>query len=326
MTDSVKLLILGTGEVGASIGLALRRAGENFQRIGYDPDHRTGQQAQKIGAIDRLVQTPAGAAREADLVVLTLPPTAAIDAATAIAEDLRPETVVLCTFRLEAGALRDIQSALGPARPCLGAVPFLGPQRALASGGRSEPAADSFDGGMLGIVAPPGTPQGAIEICLDLAAILRATPFFLDSAELDSVTATSEEFPALLAAALMESLTANPGWRDQRRLVGRPFARLAGLLEGLPAELAAEWIANRQPLLARLDALSEELGRFRDLLSDGDEGALAKRLAGAVTRYEEWRAFRAESRPDLGVELVEMPRLNLFDRLLGGRPARKSGR
>jgi prephenate dehydrogenase len=179
---------------------------------------------------------------------------------------------------------------------------------------------------MLGIVAPPGTPQGAIEICLDLAAILRATPFFLDSAELDSVTATSEEFPALLAAALLESLTANPGWRDQRRLVGRPFARLAGLLEGHPAELAAEWIANRQPLMARLDALSEELAGLRDLLSDADEGALARRLADAVTRYEEWRTFRAEARPDHGVELAEMPRIGLFDRLLGGRRARKTTR
>jgi prephenate dehydrogenase len=324
MTEPVKLLILGTGTVGASIGLALRRAGDNFQRLGYDPEPRTAEQARQSGAVDRVVQHPGNAAAEADLVVVTLPPAAALDAVEALADNLRPDTVVLYTFHLLTGVLEKMQGALGPGRPCLGAVPFLGPRRALAVGAEDGPAADAFEGGMLGIVSPPGTPRGAIEICLDLAAILGATPFFLDPAELDSVTATSEEFPALLAAALLESLTANPGWRDQRRLVGRPFARLTSLLVGSPPDVAAEWIANREPLMARLDALSEELFSLRDLLASADEGTLVQRLESATTRYREWRAFRTESRPDHGVELAEMPRIGLFDRLLGGRARKKT--
>lgn len=324
MAQPVKLLILGTGTVGASIGLALRRAGPNFERIGYDPRSQTAQQAQKSGAVDRLVHQPAQAAGEADLVVLTLPPTQAMDAAGALAGNLRPETVVVCTFRPQAKWMEGLRAKLGPANPCLGTVPFLGPQRALALDGEAgAPAADAFDGGMLGIVAPAGTPEGAIEICLDLAAILGATPFFLDPAELDSVTATSEELPAILAAALLESLTANPGWRDQQRLVGRPFARLAGLLEGTPAELAAEWIANREPLIARMDALAEEVGSLRDLLAAADVAALSERLEEAATRYQDWRSLRASSRPDHGVEFADVPRLALFDRLLGGGRSKK---
>jgi prephenate dehydrogenase len=185
------------------------------------------------------------------------------------------------------------------------------------------PAADRFDGGMLGIVAPAGTPQGAIEICLDLASILKATPFFLEPTELDSVTATSEELPAVLAAAMLESLGANPAWRDQRRLVGRPFARLAGLLVGSPPEVAAEWMANRGPLIARLDALAEELAAVRDLLTAEDEGGLSKRLEQAAARYEEWRVARTLAQPDYGVDVGEVPRVNVFERLLGTRPPKK---
>jgi prephenate dehydrogenase len=324
MAEPVRVLILGTGTVGASIGLALGRAGQNFDRVGYDPRSQTAQQAQKGGAVDRLVHQPARAAGEADLVLLTLPPTQAVDAAAAIAGNLRPETVVLCTFPLQTKSMDEVREKLGPANPCLGTVPFLGPQPALARDGDPDaPAADAFRGGMLGIVAPAGTPQGAIEICLDLAAILGATPFFLEPAELDSVTATSEELPAVLAAALLQSLTANPGWRDQQRLVGRPFARLAGLLEGSSAEVAAEWVANRGPLIARLDAIGEELAILRDLLAAGDEGALSERLEEATTRYQEWRGVRAASRPDHGVEFGDVPRANLFDRLLGSRPSKK---
>ncbi|MBM2843688.1 MAG: putative prephenate dehydrogenase [Anaerolineales bacterium] len=324
MAEPVRLLILGTGTVGASIGLALGRAGQNFDRVGYDPRSQKAQQAHKAGAVDRLVHQPARAAGEADLVLLTLPPTQAVDAAAAIAGNLRPETVVLCTFHLQAKSMEEVREKLGPANPCLGTVPFLGPQRALAQDGDPDaPSADAFRGGMLGIVAPAGTAQGAIEIGLDLAAILGATPFFLEPAELDSVTATSEQLPAVLAAALLESLTANPGWRDQQRLVGRPFARLASLLAGSSAEAAAEWVANRGPLIARLDAIGEEVANLRDLLAAGDEGALSERLEEATTRYQEWRGVRAASRPDHGVDFGDVPRANLFDRLLGSRPSKK---
>ena len=324
MAEPVRLLILGTGTVGASIGMALGRAGQNFDRVGYDPRSQTAQQAQKAGAVDRLVQQPARGAGEADLVLLTLPFRQALDAAEAMAGVLRPETVVLCTSRLQAELMEAVREQLEPANPCLGAVPFLGPQRALAQDGDPEtPSADAFQGGLLGIVAPVGTPQGAVEIGLDLATILGATPFFLEPAELDSVTATSEELPAVLAAALLESLSANPGWRDQRRMVGRPFARLAGLLEGNPPEVAAEWVANRGPLIARLDALAEELATLREFLTAEDVGALSGRLEEATERYQEWRGVRATSRPDHGVEFGDLPRINLFERLLSGRSSKK---
>src|SRR3990172_3922846 len=217
--------MLGTGTTGASIGLALRRAGENFQRIGYDPDPQTLRKAQQLGAVDRIVNNPAGAASEADLVLLNLPGPNSLPTVEAIAGRLKADTVVLSTAGLHGPAMDLVRERLAPNHPCVAAVPFLGPLAALFDA-EGEASADRFDGGMLGIVAPQGTPEGAVEICMDLARILHATPFFLEAAELDSVTATSEEIPSLLAAAAVESLQVNPGWRDQRRLVGRPFARL----------------------------------------------------------------------------------------------------
>ena len=323
MTQPVRLLILGTGTVGASIGLALRRASPDIERVGYDPRGEAAQSAHKAAAVDRVVSRPSKGAGDADLVILTLPAAAAITAAENLDGALRPDTVVLCTARLHGRLMEDVRSRLGPANPCLGAVPFLGPQHALRPEADSQvPAADLFDGGLLGIVAPPGTSQAALDLTLELAAVLHATPFFLDPAELDSAAATSDEFPVMLAAALFESLMTNPGWRDQRRLVGRAFSRLAGLLEGNPAEGAAEWIANRESLLARLDALANELADLRDLLSGEDERGLAERLDAAASHYREWRAFRASPPPDDGVAPRALAGTGLIDRLLGGRRSR----
>ncbi|HSR47779.1 MAG TPA: prephenate dehydrogenase/arogenate dehydrogenase family protein [Anaerolineales bacterium] len=319
MPETVTILIAGTGQIGTIIGLALRKAAETFQRIGFDPDPKVSQQARKLGAIDREAGDLARPAAEADLVILTLTAERALEAAEALAGRLRPDTVVLSTGRLQGPTLDAIRSRLSPHSPVLGTVPFLGPRRALGLiPPETEPSPDFFQGGMLGIILPPGTPEGAVEIALDLAAILGTEPFFLDAAEADSLTATSDELPTAVAAALIASLTHNPGWRDQRRLVGRSLARLAALVEDEPtAESAREMVANRANLLARLDALSDEMAALRSIVEAGDEARLAAQLDAALEVYRDWKTVRMESRPDHGVELPGMPRIGLFDRLFG---------
>jgi len=322
MKPSVTILLLGTGATGASIGLALRRAGENFRRVGYDPQAAVARRAQQSGAIDRAIGRPYAAAAEADLVVMSLAAPHALEVAQAVGADLRPDTVIVSVARLPAATLSTLRAAFGAAHPLFSAVPFLGARRALTPGDAPAPAADLYDGGMLAISAPPGTPQEAIQIGLDLAAILRATPFFLDPAELDSAWATSETLPELLAAAMLGSLRANPGWRDQRRLAGASFARLAAALQSVaPPEAAGTWVADREHLRARLDAVIEELTSLRSLLGSGDEAALRERLEEWTSLYQEWRTVRAEARPDLGIEQEGIPTVGMFDRLLGRRPA-----
>lgn len=327
MGETVKILIAGTGRLGSVIGLALGTQGETFERIGFDPDRKTSQQARKAGAIDGEAGDLERPAADADLVVLTLGAEQAVEAADALAGALRPDTVVLFTGRLQTSSLKALQERLMPRNPVLGTIPFLGARRALGLEPASEaPTADDYDGGLLGIVLPPGTPEGAVDIALDLATILRTTPFFLDAEEVDSLAATSEDLPAAVAAALLASLAHNPGWRDQRRLVGPSFARLTGAIEGLlPGDVAAAWVSNRVNLLARLDALAAELDTLREILNRGDKDRLAGLLEGALDGHQDWRTVRLEGRPDHGVELPGIPKIGVLDRLIGRKPPPKSG-
>lgn len=321
MPEMVNLLLLGTGTVGASIGLALRRSSDSFRRLAYDPDRQTLRAAAELDAFDQAVRRAADGAAEADLVVLCLEPIAARRALESLSGRLRPDVVILSTTPTQATLVEAWRAAFGPANPYLAAVPFVGPQRALATFETLAPSADLFAGGVLGIAAPPGTPEGAIDVALDLATILGVHPFFLDPAELDSAAATSDQLPMLLAAALLDSLSANPGWRDQRRLVGPRFAQLAALVEGLPSEAAAaEATANREHLISRLEALVSSLESIRAALAGGQPNTLEERLDSAADHYREWRSIRLEDRPDHGAELPGLPRLRLFDRLLGRRP------
>lgn len=320
MAESVTILIAGAGRTGIVIGLSLRRAAA-FQRLGFDPDPKVRRKALDVGAIDREVRDLARAAPEADLVIVTLDGERAAKAGAELAGNLRPDTVVLATARVQTPTLESLRSRLLPHNPVLGAVPFVGPRQALGSEiSADEPTPDFYDGGMMGIVLPPGTPEAAVVICTDLAAILGTTPFFLDAAEVDSWAATSEEFPPVLAATFLGSLTRNPGWRDHRRLVGPAFGRLTGLIDADPEGLARELVSNRTNLLARLSALAAETDDLRGLLESGDEKRLAAWLKQSLGVHQDWRTVRGESRPDHGVELPGMPRVGMFDRLLGRGP------
>ena len=66
--------LLGTGLIGASIGIGLRGLG--WVVVGWDPDEGSAQGAVRCGAVDRLAQSVSEAMVGADLVVLAGPPLA----------------------------------------------------------------------------------------------------------------------------------------------------------------------------------------------------------------------------------------------------------
>ncbi len=161
MPEMVNLLLLGTGTVGASIGLALHRASDSFRRVGYDPDRQTLRAAAAIEAFDKGVGRAADGAAEADLVVLCLEPTAARRALESLSGRLRPDVVILSTTPTQATLVEAWRAALGPANPYLAAVPFVGP---AAGAGRpsslSRHRRTSSKGACWGSPPRPEPPRG----------------------------------------------------------------------------------------------------------------------------------------------------------------------
>ena len=67
-----RLAIVGTGLIGASVGLAAKRAGVE-QIAGFDPDPGALRIALQRGAIDLAAATPAEAVAAAELVIVAAP-------------------------------------------------------------------------------------------------------------------------------------------------------------------------------------------------------------------------------------------------------------
>jgi prephenate dehydrogenase len=315
-----EILIVGMGEIGASIGLAIAGGKHDVICVGHDPEGSVAREARKAGAVSKLAMGLERAAEHADLVILALAPGQVEAHLRAIGPRLKQGAIVVDTSSLKAAAMGWAAEVMPEGCHYIGAVPIVGwGALHLGGPGPAEPRADLFQGSLMAMVVSPRTPETAVDQALTLAHWLGMEPFFIDPAEVDAVVATVEDLPALLGAALILVAVRSPGWNEARRMAGRTFARTAaaGTMQ-LPKDFRAGLLLNRTNVLTRLDAVIEELRGLEGLIADGAEEELEGRLAEAQRAHGAWLGARARGdwqQEELGP--VDMPQGGMMDRLLG---------
>ena len=87
---TVQLTIIGLGQIGTSVGLALAEESERIFRLGHDRELGAARRAEKMGALDKVSINLHSAVEEADLVLLALPVDQIKETLEFIREDLKP--------------------------------------------------------------------------------------------------------------------------------------------------------------------------------------------------------------------------------------------
>jgi len=89
-----RITILGTGLLGTSVGLALRAAGFTGHIAGWSRTKEQVHVALHMGAIDAVADDPIAAARESEVVVLSMPIFATLDFMAQLSGRLTPDHLV----------------------------------------------------------------------------------------------------------------------------------------------------------------------------------------------------------------------------------------
>jgi prephenate dehydrogenase len=327
----VNVTIIGLQRLGASFGLALKRAMQSpgmkheFVITGSDQDFDSMKSAVKLGAIDREVRDPETAVEMADLVFVTAPYGIVGDLLRAIGPVLKPGAVVMDTSPLK---LPSIQWAKAHFRRnkdsdyeayLVGVTPILNPQYIDDPRRETQAAsADLFDKGQLVVSPAPDCPQEAVQLIAEVAGLLDLNVHFDDPAEHDGLVASMEGLPLLLQLAMFRTLYMSKAWGDLQRL-GNPEFSLAThrLAQAKAEDLGATVSGNRENTLRALDMLMNTLGEIRDLLTTGDDFTVAEAFDEAMQRYARWQ--HARRRNDWGdlPEPPAMPSGNLMGSLGG---------
>ena len=89
-----RIAILGTGLLGTSVGLALRAAGYRGSIVGWNRSTEGGKAALSLGAIDSIASDPIEAAKQSQVILLTVPIYATLDWMEQLSPVLGPDHLV----------------------------------------------------------------------------------------------------------------------------------------------------------------------------------------------------------------------------------------
>lgn len=323
---AIQLTIIGLGQIGASIGLALANQTEKIKRVGNDREFAIQNKAKSLGACDLVEFNLPSAVREAEIVILAIPLDQVEETLKYIAEDLREEAVILDFSPQTSLAQKWFAQHVPAGRLYVSLVPSLNPVYVEQPGQGLEAAhADLFHQATIGIAAPARTPGEALKLASDLVSLLGAKPIFLDVLEVDGMMLTTHLLPQVLAAALLNATAGQPGWADARRFAGRPFAlSTAALGETSPEALKQALLANPAGSAHVLELMIGALTCLREAVKTGDEADLEKRLRLAAEDRETWLSERQRAEWDGPDEKSKIPSFGeAFKRLLVGERPKK---
>jgi prephenate dehydrogenase len=285
-----KIAIVGLGQIGSSIGLALKKHNGPAPIVGYDRDPKVARAAQGLGAVDSVARLTS-LASEASIIFLCLPLGEIGDVLKDIGHRLPEGAVVLDTAPVKKPVLDWFRQSVPEGRHYLGLVPAVGTPF-LAGAGRGVDGADGdlFRRSVMIVVTPPGTPADVEQLGVNIARLLGAKPMLTDPTESDGIMATAHLLPQLAAAALVEAAVSAPGWPEARKLAGAAFAEVTGGLGYYddPESIGAAALASQPSVVHGLDVLIAALAGLRDDIKNGDQSRVGERLEHSLQARERW--------------------------------------
>lgn len=316
------IAVVGTGVIGTSMGLALKRIEDSPRLVAHDKDVTIASKAAKMGAFDKVEWNLVNACESADLVVLSIPLSGVKSTLEAIGPYLKQNAVVTDTCASKQAVLTWATEML-PAH-----VHFVGgdPIVHAAGLGFENARANLFDGRLYCLTPAPQAHEEAVQLLTSLISLLGAEPFFLDPVEHDGLLTAVEHLPTALSLALMRVLSKQGTWRETRKLAGGRFEQVSAAAAGDPDSLKDTFLENKQLLVHWLDRYVEELQKLRALLTDPDDvdEPLAQHIDEAVVARLNWlKDYQAGGfvEPELASQKIEIP--GFFERLIGFGAFRK---
>jgi len=293
---SIQITIIGLGQVGSSIGLAL--AGQNtIKRVGHDKNFEVGRLAQKNGAVDEFKLNLPASVADANVVILCLPLSEIRETLGYVAQDLQEGTVILDTAPAKAIVASWIEELIPQGCYYVGLTPAAGAEFLHGHELGIEAArADLFSKGIFLVNAPHSTPGEAVKLATDLVSLLGAQAMISDSVEADGLLASTHILPQLISAALLNATVDRPGWMEARKVAARPYAATTASISHEEAKSLGEAaLENRENVVRMLDTYMVSLQKLRDDIEDGDAKSVVEFLESAAQGHDRWLEERTRA-------------------------------
>jgi prephenate dehydrogenase len=277
------LVVVGTGLIGGSLSLALKRAGVVQRVTGVGRSRENLELACELGVIDDWTHDLTEAVRDADMVLLAVPMSAYDGLFKAMSDALPVHAIVT-----DAGSTK--QSAMiaagrhlpNPAR-FVAAHPIAGTEHS----GAGAAFAELFEGHLCILTPDDHTDAEALA---EVKRMWEATGCHIremEAADHDDALAGVSHLPHLAAFALVNAVRKQAGENPFQFAAGgfRDFTRIASSSPHMWRDIA---LCNKQALMGKIDALQTELVILREALEAGDGERLLHEFQSAKQARDAW--------------------------------------
>ena len=262
--------ILGTGLIGGSFALALRKYTSDIHIAGWDRPEIIFE-ARSRGAIDHAFSGELAPALEnADLVYIALPIGATVDLLPEVARLASPNALITDACSTKVRITEDAADLFpeDSTKLFLGGHPMAG--RELS--GIAQADADLFRNNTYALIgASSGQTDPRISAFVKILEKIGSRPLWLGAQQHDYAVGLASHLPQLAAVALASFLydhldenglpitLAGPGLRDSLRLAGSPYSTWRDIV-----------LTNKEVLSAALDLFARRLDDLRERLASRD--------------------------------------------------------
>lgn len=320
MSETLTIALIGCGQIGGSLAMALKASGAALRIIGYDANPEHARVLQEEGAVDAIALRLAEAVKTADIMLLATPLRSYAPLIEEAAPYLAANTIITDVGSVK-GTLLRLRSLLPGHIALVPAHPISGSEQAGPRVARADLYKDKL------CVLTPEQPEadGSVTIIQHLWEAAGATVRFMPTEVHDQLYAYVSHLPhviAFAAARQFHGLGVSIG-KDTPIL-----ARFLRISRSNPRMWTDVFIENRDALLQSLDMFLAVLSHMEQELRSGEAGDMqptpqdvairalphlfASSLISTVSLYEQQsgviaRNFSAGGLRDIASPAAESP-------------------
>jgi prephenate dehydrogenase len=284
-----KLAVFGVGLIGGSFALALKRAGIVGRVAGVGRSRSNLERALELGVIDEVADHARVALGGADLVLVAVPVRQMDAVFTAIAPYLEADAALTDGGSTKRDVIGAAQNALA------GKIGRFVPAHPIAGGELSgvEAAGAELYQGRTVVITPLAQTDPQARAAVDAAwRACGARVVEMSAQHHDELLGAVSHLPHALAFAMVQMIAERTNASELLSFAGAGFRDFTRIASSSPEMWRDICLANRDVLLAELQAYRVELGELAQLLEHGDGDGLERMFASARAARNAWLAER----------------------------------
>ncbi len=303
MSDAPKLFnrvcLIGLGLIGSSIGAGIHKFGLANHVAGFARSKQTRDMAVEIGFVDSVHDTAAGAAGDADLVIICAPIGAMENIAKEIAPVLKDGCILSDVGSVKKAVIAAISPHIGSNIHFIPGHPIAGSEKSGPESGFAELFTDRWC-----ILTPlENADQTAVDKLSNFWRGLGSSVEIMNPTHHDSVLAITSHLPHLIAYSIVSTASdlENVTQSEVIKFSAGGFRDFTRIAASDPTMWRDVFLTNKDAVLEMLGRFSEDLSALQRSIRWGDGDA----LFDLFTRSRETRrgiieAGQDTAEPDFG--------------------------